>query len=104
MPELKKAIGLFPFTRRAGVLIYGFEQIMRRRSDLHFVHVATDLAPRTRADVLKQLAPYPIIECFSSEEIAIHFGKPSKVLGFAKSSLAKNIYGHLKDTRVNPPT
>jgi ribosomal protein L7Ae-like RNA K-turn-binding protein len=104
MPELRKAIGLFPFARRARVPIFGLEQILRKRSQLHFVHVATDLAPRTRAEVLRRLAPYPIVECFSSSEISEHFGKPVKVLGFAKSSLAKNIYAHLKDSRLNPPS
>jgi hypothetical protein len=103
MPNLKKASGLFPFARRARVLIYGKEQILRSRSQLHFVHVATDLAPRTRTDVLRELAPYPIVECFSSEEIQDFFGKPVKVLGFAKSSLAQNIYAHLKDARINSP-
>lgn len=104
MPNLKKATGLFPFALRARVLIYGQDQILRSRSRLHFVHVATDLAARTRAEVLRELAPYPIIECFSSEEIMNYFGKPVKVLGFAKSSLAQNIYAHLKDARINGPS
>jgi hypothetical protein len=101
MPNLKKATCLFPFALRARVLIYGQDQIIHNRSRLHFVHVATDLAPRTRAEVLQKLAAYPIIECFSSEEIQGYFGRPVKVLGFAKSSLAKNIYAELKDARIN---
>jgi hypothetical protein len=95
---------LFPFVLRARILIPGRDNILRSRSNLHFILISTDLSAGSRAEILKNFAPYPIVERYTAEEIETHFKlKNALVLGFAKSGLAQSIYAELKEFRVNKP-
>ena len=95
---------LFPFVRRAGVLIVGRETLRHSKGKLHFVLVATDLSDSSRAEVLEDFKHYPVVQRFTSEDLERFFGiKNAKVVGLRKSDLAKSVYAELKQYRVNPP-
>jgi hypothetical protein len=95
---------LFPFARRARLLIVGREQLRRSKSRLHFLLVTRDLAEGSRAELLADFAHYPIVQHYESADLERHFGlKGTKVVGFAKSTLAQSIYAELKEHRINKP-
>lgn len=95
---------LFPFARRARLLIVGREPLRRSKSRLHFLLVTRDLAEGSRAELLADFAHYPIVQHYESTDLERHFGlKGAKVVGFAKSTLAQSIYAELKQYRVNKP-
>jgi hypothetical protein len=94
---------LFPFVLRARILIPGRGQLARSRSKLQFILLTTDVSDNSRDEILKDFAPYPIIQVYSSAELDTHFGlKNTRVLGFAKSDLSKSIFAELKEHRINP--
>ena len=96
---------LFPFVLRSRGLIVGRENLWRRRSKLHFILITRDLSATGRAAILKDFAPYPIIQHFTSADLERHFAAPgAKVVGFIKSGLAQSLYAELKSHRINPPT
>jgi hypothetical protein len=95
---------LFPFAVRARLLIVGREQLRRSKSRLHFILVTHDLSESSRAGIVTDFAHYPVVQHYTSEDIQRHFGfKGTKVLGFAKSTLAQSIYAELKQHRLNKP-
>jgi hypothetical protein len=95
---------LFPFAVRARLLIVGREPLRRSKSRLHFLLITGDLSATSRAEVLADFAHYPVVQHYTSEDIERHFGfKGTKVLGFAKSTLAQSIYAELKEHRINKP-
>jgi len=58
----------------------------------------------SRAQVLRDFAPYPIVEHYAATDLERFFGlKGTKVVGFAKSGLAQSIYAELKQHRINSP-
>jgi len=71
---------------------------------LHFVLVTRDLSAKSREEILSEFSEYPILEHYTSEELAAFFGlSGQKVVGFRKSTLAQSIYAELKDSRLNMP-
>jgi hypothetical protein len=95
---------LFPFVLRSRGLIVGREHLRRNRSRLHFILITRDLSEASRAEVLKDFAPYPIVQHFTAEDLERHFNiQGAKVVGFSKSGLAQSIYAELKAYRINKP-
>jgi ribosomal protein L7Ae-like RNA K-turn-binding protein len=95
---------LFPFVLRSRKLLVGRETLLRSKSKIHFVLITRDLSERSRAEMLSDFAHYPVVQYFTSEELEQFFGlKGTKVVGFAKSTLAQSIYAELKEHRINKP-
>jgi hypothetical protein len=95
---------LFPFVLRSRILLIGRETLWRSRRKLHFVLITTDLSESSRAKILSNFAPYPIVEHYTMAELQQFFGvKGAKVVGFQKSGLAQSIYAALKEFRINQP-
>jgi hypothetical protein len=89
---------------RARKLLVGRETLARSKSKLQWVLIATDISEGSRADVLRDFADYPIVQHFTSADFERLFSvRNAKVLGFAKSTLAKSIYEELKQSRINKP-
>lgn len=102
--EKASAERLFPFVLRARKLIVGRDRLIRSKRQLQMVLITTDISPGSREEILREFADYPILQCYTSAELEGFFGvRGAKVLGFAKSSLAKSIYAGLKQHRVNAP-
>lgn len=95
---------LFPFVLRSRILLVGRDTLRRSRNKLHFVLITSDLSESSRDQVLIDFAHYPVVQHYTSAELERFFGvKATKVVGFAKSSLAQSIYAELKHRRVNKP-
>jgi hypothetical protein len=95
---------LFPFVLRSRNLLVGRETLLRSRSSLHFVLITDDLSENSRAQVLSDFAPYPVVQRYTSADLERFFGlKGTKVIGFSKSGLAQSIYAELKEHRLNKP-
>lgn len=95
---------LFPFALRARILIHGRAQLDRARSRLHFILITQDIAPRSRREILHAFGHYPVLQRYSASDLERFFQvKNTKILGFAKSDLAKSIYREMRDARINPP-
>jgi hypothetical protein len=93
---------LFAFVRRARILIVGRETLARSKSNLHFVLVTRDLSDASRSKILSEFAHYPVVQHYTEKDLEKFFGvKRTKVLGFAKSDLARSVYAELKEYRVN---
>ena len=93
---------LFPFVLKSRALLVGRDTLRRSRSKLHFVLVTTDLSEGSRAEILADFAPYPIVQKYTSPELETFFGvKGAKVVGFAKSGLAQSIYAEMREFRIN---
>jgi hypothetical protein len=95
---------LFPFVVRSRKFLVGRESLAHNRRRLHSVLIATDISENSKAEILREFADYPVIQKYTSAEIESFFGaRNAKVIGFEKSSLAKSIYGELKECRLNTP-
>jgi hypothetical protein len=95
---------LFPFVLRSRALIVGRDTLARSKGRLHFVLITTDVSENTRDQVLKDFAHYPVVQHYTQTDMNNHFGlQGTKVVGFAKSSLAQSIYAELKEHRINKP-
>ena len=95
---------VFPFVLRSRNFFVGREILRRSRSHLQFLLVTNDLSPSSLAEVRSDFAPYPIVQCYSSEDLERFFGlNGTKVIGFKKSGLAKSVYAELKAYRINKP-
>ena len=82
----------------------GREVLERSKSKLHFVLITTDLSENSRAEILRTFAHYPVVQCYTTEELEEFFGVTgTKVVGFQKSGLAQSIYAELKQFRINQP-
>ncbi len=104
-PARKKPVErLFPFVLRSRILLVGRETLARSKSRLQLVLLTTDLSETTRDQILSEFKDYPIVQRFTTEELAKFFGvNGAKVIGFQKSDLAKSIYAELKEYRLNSP-
>ena len=99
-----RAERLFPFVMRARKLLVGREALARSKSQLQWVLISTDISESSRNQALKDFAAYPVVQHFVSADFEKFFGvRNAKVLGFAKSTLAKSIYAELKASRINKP-
>lgn len=95
---------LFPFARRARILIVGRDVLARSKSRLHFLLITRDISGASRAQILSEFAHYPIVEHYDSADLERFFGlQGTKVIGFEKSGLARSIYAGLKQYRINKP-
>jgi hypothetical protein len=95
---------LFPFVLRSRILLVGRDTLGRSKSKLQFVLITSDISESSRAQILADFAHYPIVQCYSAEEIEKHFNvRNTKVLGFQKSELARSIYAEMKSLRINKP-
>lgn len=95
---------MFPFVLKARILLLGRETLWRSRGKLHFILITHDLSENSRAEILRDFGPYPIVQHYTSEELEKFFGvKGAKAVGFAKSGLAQSIYAELKEYRINKP-
>jgi hypothetical protein len=93
---------LFPFVLRSRNLLVGRETLLRSKSNLHFVLITTDISENSRKEILSEFAHYPIVQHYQTDDLKNHFGlEGAKVVGFAKSGLAKSLYAELKQYRVN---
>jgi hypothetical protein len=94
---------LFPFVLRSRILFIGSDTLHRSRSRLHFVLITTDLSEKSRERILRDFAPYPIVQLYTSADLDRLFNiKGAKVIGFKKSQLAQSVYAELKQARINP--
>lgn len=95
---------LFPFVVRARLLLVGRETLARNKRALQCVLITEDISPGSKEEVLRDFKDYPILQRFQSAQFHQFFGvRNAKVVGIKKSSLAKSIYGELKEFRVNAP-
>jgi hypothetical protein len=95
---------LFPFVVRARLLLVGRETLARSKRKLQCVLISEDISEGSRAEILREFSDYPVVQQFSSADFEKFFGvRNAKVLGLKKSSLAKAIYGELKEFRLNKP-
>jgi hypothetical protein len=107
MPEEIPALPVerfFPLVLRSRILIVGRETIRRSKSKLHFVLITRDISENSREEMLKTFQHYPVVQHYTSADLEQFFAlKGAKVIGFAKSTLAQNIYAELKQHRLNKP-
>ena len=95
---------MFPFVVKSRILLIGRDTLWRSRGKLHFILITRDLSENSRAEILSDFGPYPIVQHYESAELERFFGlKGAKVVGFAKSGLAQSIYAELKEYRINKP-
>jgi hypothetical protein len=95
---------LFPFVLRSRILLTGRERLLRKKGQLHFVLITTDLSENSRKEILAGFAHYPIVQRYTSAELEQFFNvRNAKVIGFEKSGLAQSIYAELKEHRINQP-
>lgn len=95
---------LFPFVLRSRKLLVGRERLLRRKRELQWVLITTDISEGSRAEMLRDFRDYPIVQRYTTRELEQFFSvRGAKVVGFAKSGLAKSIYAGLKDHRINKP-
>jgi len=95
---------LFPLVLRSRVLIVGRETSRRSKSRLHFVLITSDISENSREEMLKTFMHYPVVQHYTSGDLEQFFGlKCAKVIGFAKSTLARTLYAELKPHRLNRP-
>ena len=93
-PEVEK---LLPFVLRAKLLVMGRERLRRLRKRLHFVWISTDISENSRREILRDLAGCPVVQAGRSSDFEEWLGlHNTKVLGLRKSSLAREVFRHLK--------
>jgi hypothetical protein len=95
---------LFPLVLRSRILLAGRENIKHSKSKLHFVLITRDISENSREEMLKAFQHYPVVQHYLSSDLEQFFSlKGTKVIGFAKSTLAQQIYAELKPHRLNKP-
>ncbi|MGZ8938146.1 MAG: hypothetical protein ACXW32_02930 [Limisphaerales bacterium] len=100
----KGAERLFPFVVRARMLLVGRDTLARNKRSLQCILISEDISPNSKEEVMRDFKDYPILQRYQSAQFEQFFKvRNAKVVGFKKSSLAKSIYGELKEFRVNTP-
>ena len=95
---------LFPFARRAGIVLTGRDALYRQKKRLAFILVCVDLRPESLQEVLQDFDVLPVVQRYTAAELESHFGLPkARVLGFRKSTLTQSIYASLRPQRINQP-
>ncbi len=96
---------LYPFARRARVVLDGRPALRANVRRLHFVLVAEDVSEAVRAAVEEEFGHVPIVQRHEAKQLAEQLGiSGGRIVGFLKSPLARSIYGELKDHRVAAPS
>jgi hypothetical protein len=68
------------------------------------VLITRDISETSRAAILADFAHYPVVQHYTTGELENFFGvRGAKVIGFAKSGLARSLYAELKEHRINKP-
>ena len=103
---VRAAERLFPFVLRARKLVVGRERLKRSKGQLQWLLVTTDITEGSLDEIRQEYGAYPIVQHYTSRELEDLLQlRGTKLVGFAKSSLAKSIYAGLKEHRINkPPT
>ena len=102
--QAKPVERLFPFVLRSRNLLVGHETLRRNKGKLHFVLITCDISERSRAEILRDFAHYPVVQCYVAADLEKFFGvQGAKPIGFRKSGLAQSIYAELKGHRINQP-
>jgi len=102
--EGKSVERLFPFVLKSRALIVGRDNLVRSKGRLHFVLITTDISEKSREQILKDFAHYPVVQRYAEADLETYFHiRGTKVVGFAKSGLAQSIYAELKEYRINQP-
>lgn len=92
---------LMAFCKRARNFLLGRETILRRRHQLHFILMTSDISENSRKEILYKFRPYPIVHFGVSEEICRLLGiHNAKVIGFTKGGLSQSLYRCLKSYRI----
>ena len=95
---------LFPFVLRARKLLVERERLRRSKRQLQWLLITTDLSEGSLKELQAEFGAYPIVQCYTSQDLEkLLQVRGTKVVGFAKSSLAKSIYAGLKENRINNP-
>ena len=90
------------FIIKAKIIIIGYEQLKRSKSNLQFILLSEDALEKNKVRIMNEFQHYPIIQKFTSVEIQNYFTiKSAKVIGFKKSGLSGSVYKELKNWRVN---
>ena len=104
MDSVKGFEKLAPFARRARIVLIGRSALLRSKSRLGFVLITRDLSSNGVEEICREFSHYPIVQCLTSDDLERMFEfNGVKVMGFAKSSLAKSLYQSLKPYRINRP-
>ncbi len=95
---------LAPFVLRARAVATGREKLLQHRNQLAFIVVTEDLSENSRHEVLREF-PCPIYQALTAEQVEQLFHlHNTKMLGFARGSLAAQIQQLLKGRRLVAPS
>lgn len=95
---------MFPFVRKAGILVADRTKLQRSKGKLHFVLITRDISEKSRDSVLADFRHYPVVQHYLSTDLEKFFGlRDTRAIGFTKSGLAQSIYAELKPYRINQP-
>jgi len=90
--------GLMGLGLRAGAVYVGRQQSARNRRRLLFVLVTRDLSGNSLTEIQRDFAGLPILRAFTAAELEARLGlRNTKVLGFARTPLGRNIRQRLSD-------
>ncbi|MCB9756756.1 MAG: hypothetical protein H6713_43110, partial [Myxococcales bacterium] len=96
---------LYPFARRARVVVSGRAALRANLRRLHFVLIAEGMSEVGRASVEEEFGHVPVVQKHAADELGELLGCPgARVVGFLKSEIARSIYRELKAHRVAAPT
>ena len=91
---------LYPFARRARVLLRGRHAVCNARKRIQFVLVTTDISARSRREIVGECEGIPMIEYMVTDEVELHFGmENTRIVGFLKSPIAKSLMDELSAHR-----
>ncbi len=92
---------LYPFARRARVLLRGRHAVCNARKRIQFVLVTTDISARSRREIVGECEGIPMIEYMVTDEVERHFGmENTRIVGFLKSPIAKSLMDELSAHRL----
>ena len=95
---------LAPFVLRSRAVSTGREKLLQHRNQLAFLLVTEDLSDNSRREVLRDF-PCPIYQGLTAEQVDTLFGfHNTKLLGFARGSLASQVQALLKGRRLVAPS
>ena len=72
--EGKSVERLFPFVLKSRVLIVGRDTLVRSKGRLHFVLITTDISEKSREQILKDFAHYPVVQRYTEADLETYFG------------------------------
>ena len=95
---------LFPFAIKARLLVVGRQRLQHDRKKLQFLLLTTDISENSRREMLKGVAPLPVVQHYTSAEVEKLLQlKGTKVLGFRQSPLSRTIFEGLQEFVIQTP-